>query len=256
MEEKSREIGEAAHEYAYTRWRNWIPTLLVVVAVLAVFALTQRIGDVVIDRARAQRETDIDRLKMAALVTVVLQVLGAAAVMWWAGRFMVRWRYGDPAVTTAPPLGAETASAEPTSKVLEWLSVAAPSALILGGYYLAGRASPRFQPLVISTAFTVLVLLMRLSSRLRRGSSSRRTRLGLAVGLIAANVYAIAIAAGLPRPFGGTSADTAETFGLIAPMALLFLGWAIGDELYSRRQFRRLQRLVNEDAPPGEVSHD
>ena len=259
MEEKSREIAEAAHEYAWTRLRNWAPTVLMVVAVLVVFALTQEIGDVVIDKARVQRETDIDRLterlKMAALITVVLQVLGAAAVIWWAGRFMVRWRYGDPAVTTAPPLGAETASAEPPSKGLEWLSVAAPFALILGGYYLAGRASPRFQPLIVSGALTLLVLTMLLSGRRRPSAGARRDSPGPTLGLIAANVYALAIAAGLRRPFGAASADTAETFGLIAPTALLFTCWAVGDAIYSRRQFRRLQRLVNED-PPREGNRD
>jgi len=255
MEEKSREIAEAAHEYAYTRWRNWIPILIIVAVALVVYALTQRAGDYVMGGAMDRSELDVARLteraKTAARLSIILQLLGTVVIAWLAYRIVGRWRFGDPAVTMAPPQAVGTSAAEPTSKfrdrVLYLGQLALFAVLSFYGFRLLFQSSPRFQPLIVSGALTLLVLPMLLSGRRRPGSRTRSDSPGPTIGLIAANAYALAIAAGLPRPFGGTSADTAETFGLIAPTALLFMCWAVGDAIYSRRQFRRLQRLVNEE---------
>jgi uncharacterized membrane protein (DUF485 family) len=262
VEEKSREIGEAAHEYAYTRLRNWMPVAIMAAIAVGVYAVTQHAGSSMMQHVNDRSEVNVERLaeqaKRAAFISVQLQCVGTAAAAWLGWWVLKRWRFGDSSVVTVPQQETEAGSPETAPRLRERARFVVEMALVVVisffGFRLLFQSSPRFQPLVVSSGLTLLMLKMllewRLDSRRTGGDSS-----GPVVGVTAANLYALAIAAGLPRPFAGTSEDISETLGVFAPVALLFLCWVIGDAIYSRRQFRRLQRLVNED-PPREEKRD
>lgn len=247
-EEKSREIGEAAHEYAYTRPLNWMPIAIIATIVVGMYALAQHVGNSIAQHAIDRSEVNVvrltDQLKRAAFISALLQWVGTAAAAWLGWRVLKRWRFGDPSVVTVPQ--QEDEIGERARYFVETIQIILIIIISYFGFQLLFCASPRFQPLIVSIGFTFLILLMFLGGGADRKGAGAGS-LGPVVGLIVSNLYAVAVAAGLPRPSAGTSEDISETLGVFVPIALLFLCWVIGDAIYSRRQFRRLQRLVNEE---------
>jgi len=108
------------------------------------------------------------------------------------------------------------------------------------------RSPARLQPLVLAAGFVLIPLVARYA---------RNERVGFhfATWLLPARAlyccYAVAVAAGLPQPFmhaAGPWQASTWVMRLYAPLLLFAVVQIVACELYSRRQFRRLQSLLME----------
>jgi hypothetical protein len=150
----------------------------------------------------------------------------------------------SPLLSPPPPAAAPRA----------WVRALAPVAAIALGFApvllmlvpLTHVIPPRFEPLLVAAVLTALGSALALA--LRRPPGPFRTMPGFFAGIAAADLSALVVAAGLPLPWGLTPEPMAGWLG----MASVLVVWAVvgmaASGVYAHREFRRLQRLVNEES--------
>ena len=121
--------------------------------------------------------------------------------------------------------------------------------MVLGVMSFSLQSPQRFQPLVFAGGLTLLGLVLR-SARDKHARSYWRPVHFIAWGLYWC--YALAVAGGLPLPFADVTRpwrSSAWAIRILVPLVLFTIIQIVVCEVYSRRQFRRLQRLVDETPP-------
>jgi hypothetical protein len=236
MEEKSREIGEAAEGYAFHHWAEWTAGPIIVAFALWL-ALSFLIAASLVTHVGLPEGSSQERwwglgVWMALALSSYALLLG-----WFLPRYQ-RWVRAKIGVKTAEP------------------AFLAPFLLTLGfgvliprlyGVLIVPRIEASLYLLAWAWLFDVLVGGYMLGAwvRLRRNPLWRYSPPAVMVlGLF--NLYAIGVALGLPQPRVGWSPCLGPS-RVVVPWAGALIAFGVIGWFHSRREFRRLQRLVNEE---------
>ena len=241
MEEKSREIGEAAKRYVGHRWVNWLPLLIMPLGIgwMLLAAWLVKLG---IRLAGGPPESPQGH----SLFLKIFFPIAFAGILVLISLFAVwydAWRKRKLAVQTK-------AEARPISvgRFLFTSFYFGLTAVIPRD--ICEHVPLRFAPLVLFLWFGLpipLAIAMKWIPRPKgvRGIWRESPVNAVTIGLCGA--YGLATAAGLPQPWTGDPSQGGYPLRVMAPFVAALLVAIVAGELYSRRQFRRLQRLVDED---------
>ena len=195
------------------------------------------------------------RFDLEAVLTVcIVSLICAGGCVW----HMRRWLGGDwrgfireRSIRVQQDAGVVVE--EPTFREPKWwfwpLAFIVTPAYVLGVLSFSMQSPQRFQPLVLAGGLTLLGLVI-LSARDKHARSYWRPVHFIAWGLYWC--YALAVAGGLPLPFADVTRpwrSSAWAIRILVPLVLFTIIQIVVCEVYSRRQFRRLQRLVDETPP-------
>ena len=262
-EEKSREIAEAARRYVYNRLR---PLLVVLPAVIAVCWVTSLLAHDLMAAASGSDPLLFPGDSKLCLVLrlcslAILLLLAVKAVAWLRGggwSKLEHWMEREAGVAVEYPRHLPRWQATLLSALLG----AVIPVLAFGTFSVMLRSPAKLQPLegaLLALALTAAKY--RVEFLLTRDPDCTLLRNPVRlVGTATLLIYGLAVAAGLRQPWANLPAATRVSAALGAflrgmlPMLLALVVDAFGRQLYSHRQFRRLQRLVNED-PPAEEHH-
>jgi hypothetical protein len=237
VEERSREIGEAAEGYVLHAWQvrrsrvvHWL-WVLVFAGLTLVLAWDEAWWD--------QLEQPWRGLAHGALRALWYGLL-AAGLAWYVW-FVFRGGWREWYFGSDHQLGLVLPPSSQRFRWPYWLS-SLSIAILIGSSGLTGLMLPlRFQPLwyalLLAASWAANAFLG--PDRLRRLAWSS-VRIGCRLLYLA---YALAVAVGMPQPWS----EGRSLLSLGVPLASVLALQVILDALYSRRQFRRLQRLVNEE---------
>jgi hypothetical protein len=238
MEEESREIGQAAERYAFHHWAEWTSAPIIIAFVLWLPA-SFLIADFVVAYTALPEGSSQARWWMLAIWMALALSSYALLLGWFLPRYQ-RW--------VRAKIGVKTA--EPAFLALFLLTLGF-GVLIprLYGLLIVPRIASPLYPLAWAWLFDVLIGGYMLGAwiRLRRNPLWRYSPPAVIVlGLF--NLYAIAAALGLPQPSASAPRCMGMSYRAIVPWAGALVAFAVIGWFYSRRQFRRLQRLVNEES--------
>ncbi len=253
-EEKSREIEEAARGYAYAhpRWRLLVQTILVIyplswILMATVFYPRKHPGH------HATLAEDWPGWAISAACLVGLFALRRDVV---AAVARNGWRELRRLATTE--VGVTVRTEQHLHPVLGGLLGAMLGVLIpvlffgsvIWGAYLPVRLQPLAGALALAFLHTLSYGLVWLTTRDPQSSPFRNPI--RVTGTLCFLTYGLAVAAGLPQPWAQVPEMLGRVLRIPLPGFVGLLLDQIGRIIYSRREFRRLQRLVNEEG----ASHD
>ncbi len=219
---KRQEIVEAAQRYAAHHWRSALPELLLCVLVGA--------WNVLVFVVWAPRTAGL--VWFAGTVTVL--------VLW--GLLFGRRPLGSPPVT--PVAKPEVSHGCLRALLLLALLIAMWHAL----YWLAGpllESSARLEALLLGGGLAVASALQYRFFPAPDGGGLRRQPATLAA-LAVTIAYGAAVALGLPEPGADLDAPRGSGLRVLSVLLVYLISEFLFGILYSRLQFRRLQRLVND----------
>ncbi len=235
-EEKSREIAETVERYAANRWRSWAPALVLIPALLVwgiVVAVAERLAGLLGVAPRIGPDLAMSLSLLLLFVGTVGSGVLAYLLRRWADRF-----------------GVSDSEVVPKSRHAcgPWESTRIATATVLLVYlaFIGMGAFPgRFHPLILAIALSAPVACSAVADRWCDKDPLWR-RIPVWTGLVVLyDLYALGATMGMPQ-FGGDS--EAPAYHIIIVLSL-FVANALLGPLYGHVQFRRLQRLVNEDPP-------
>jgi len=237
------DAGVAAEQPTFRDQRWWLLPLAFVVAWAALFGVMWL------------TLPPSSRFDLGAALTVCTVSLICAGV---CVSSMRRWLRGDwrefireQSIRVQQDAGVvvdEPAFREPRPWVWPLAFIVVP-AYVLGVLSFSLQSPQRFQPLVLAGGLTLLGLVVR-SARDKHARSYWRPVHFIAWGLYWC--YALAVAVGLRQPFADMTRSWQSSgwaMRTLTPLLLFTIIQIVVCEVYSRRQFRGLQRLVDE-APP------
>ena len=233
MEEKSREIRDAVEGYAANRWRSWVPALVLIPA-LIVWAIAFGAAAGLVRLLWTGAGPDLALTLGLALLAV--GSVGAGAVAYCLRRWVERLGVSDWQVVPRSRY---------TCGVWESTRIATATALLVWIAFMGVSAFPeRFQPLVLAIALAAPVACSAAADRWCDSDPLWR-RIPVWTGLVALyGLYALGAVLGLPQPGGDSEAKLG--WHVIIVLSLVVINAVLGP-LYGHLQFRRLQRLVNEE---------
>jgi len=240
---RSEQVKDAATQYVINRWRSALPGLVIALPCF----LLPLVGFTVIHWS-----SRLGRIGPQIMLSVSLVVLMAElALMWWLFfrgglrkllRQQTEWIHRDAGVTLEQPT---------IPKVGWWawpLAFILLPACVVGVMIVSFQAAVRFQPLVVAAGLTAVgsaVSLMLPTNAKRRFAPVHLLWWALYWS------YAVAVAAGMPQPWRDVTERWAWCVRVLTPLILLIPIDVAACELYSRRQFRRLQELLAQETPEG-----
>lgn len=245
-EGRSKQIADASAQYVIHRWGSLRPALTRDALAL--------VGATLMLLAIGVGHSDLPNAKTWQSVLFIPAIASYVVHLW-----MQRHRLRHP-IRSARERAlrmqqeAGVVVAEPSPRRIGWwlwpLAFGVVPAYFMGVLWLSAESPERFQPLVFVVGLTLLGLVVRAAMDARARSYWRPVSF---LGWSLYGAYAVAVATGLLQPLVAVSAPwryLAWPLGTIAPLVGFILVQVIVSECYSRLQFRRLQRLVNESAPP------
>ncbi len=241
---RRKQIAEAAEGYTAGAWRSSWPLIVLTMSLSAWLGALSAVA-LAVFRATRQGALPHPTGVIAVSGVVLLEVAGAAGIIVLFLRWQVRWRAAHTEVVPVT-----------SGEHYPWLRGVVGVALLPLWLFLFGRlfreASVALQPLLWAVFIAAIIGLDMVTDLIRRATPAwRRCPTGLIV-IGAYIVYAIAVALGAPQPWAHAAGAVGFLLRIGVPqLVVAALVIALG-ELHSRHQFRRLQRLVNESAPPQE----
>jgi hypothetical protein len=241
MEEKSREIAETTQGYHLAHGRSILPlvvSLLLVCATVVCFSYGW-------ERYGARRDPLIGLTMLAAFFGVLFTLACVER------GFCRRWRAGDPRVQ--PELVVFSPRAVKWQRGL-FLALCGTASWFARGFSSLG--GPRFGSLGFAVALVLYILAVDYAVYRADGVRLWRLRFPYQAAIGLTLLYGVAVAVGLPQPYGDLPGLLGYALRMCWCLVIFAISLVMTAPPYSRRQFRRLQRLVNEDPPQEERGDD
>ena len=168
-------------------------------------------------------------------VTAELRLISLllSATFLWTARTLLRADWREHYILSVQRDAGVVVGESPFREPKLWVWIAVPGCMALT-VWLMLMSPVRFQPLAIAGGLALLGLV-------KHGQDRRTFGLVHFLSFTPYWAYAVACAAGLHQPF------TDPALRIVIPLFLLMVPLAVACELYSRAQFRRLQRILKDE---------